>query len=155
MRKQYWALYHLRRAGFSDMELAKVYRTCILPTADYCSVVYHAGLTDEQDQDVERLQAGALWCIYGHDVSYAKMRDLAGVTTLRERRIQTYNKFAEKCLGNSRFSRWFPLRNAGRTGNQKGEIFKEEYARCDRLKNSPIFLYEEEDERERGKEVWG
>ena len=58
IRRQYWVLYHLRKAGFSDQELAKVYRTCLLPVADYCQVVYHAGLTNEQDQAVERLQAG-------------------------------------------------------------------------------------------------
>ena len=79
MRRQYWVLYHLRKAGFSDEDLAKVYRTCLLPIVDYCSVAYHAALTDEQDQVIERLQAGALRCIYGHDVSYARMRDLAEV----------------------------------------------------------------------------
>ena len=59
IRQKYWVLYHLQKAGFSDEELAQVYRTCILPVADYCAVVYHAILTDEQDQVVERLQAGA------------------------------------------------------------------------------------------------
>ena len=60
IRQKYWVLYHLRKAGFSDEELAQVYRTCILPVADYCAVVYHPALTDEQDQVVERLHAGAL-----------------------------------------------------------------------------------------------
>ena len=92
IRRKYWVLYHLRQAGFSNDELANVYRTCILPVGDYCAVVYHSTLTDEQDQMVERLQAGALRCIYGWDLSYSKMRDLAGVTTLRERRIQACDK---------------------------------------------------------------
>ena len=66
-RRKYWVLYHLRKAGFTDDELARVYRTCLLPVADYCQVVYHPGLTDEQDQAIERLQAGALRCIYGYE----------------------------------------------------------------------------------------
>ena len=52
-RRRYWCLYHLRRAGFDDEELARVYRTVILPLADYCAIVYHSMLTDEQDQIVE------------------------------------------------------------------------------------------------------
>ena len=47
VRRKYWVLYHLRRAEFPDKELAKVYRTCILPVLDYCLVVYHPLLTDE------------------------------------------------------------------------------------------------------------
>ena len=67
------------------------------------------------------------------------MRKLAGVTTLRERRIQACDAFAKKCLGSSRFSTWFPPRAAGRSSRRRGEEFEEEYARCDRLRNTPIF----------------
>ena len=50
VRQRYWCLYHLRKAGFTDDELAKVYRTVILPIFDYCTPVYHSFLTEEQDQ---------------------------------------------------------------------------------------------------------
>ena len=73
VRRKFWVLYHLRRAGFTNEELAKVYRTCILPTLDYCSVVYHSSLTDEQDQTLEGLQAAALRCIYGYEVPYLSL----------------------------------------------------------------------------------
>ena len=135
-RRQYWTLYHLKRAGFKEEELAKVYRTVILPIADYCQVVYHAMITDEQDQQIERLQSKALKCIYH---SYASMRKLAGVSTLRQRRIEAADKFASKCAGSDCFARWFPLRQAGRAGVRRGEKYLEEFARCDRLKNTPIF----------------
>ena len=93
VRTKYWVLYHLRKAGFSEKELATVYRTCILPILDYCSVVYHSLLTDEQDQAIERLQSSALRCIYGYEMSYMKMRELAKVKTLRQRRIDACDKF--------------------------------------------------------------
>ena len=141
IRRKFWVLYHLKRAGFSEEELAKVYRTCLLPILEYCSVVYHPLLTDEQDQAVERLQSSALRCIYGYSTSYARMRELAGVQTLRHRRIQASDKFAEKCLGHSRFSAWFPAKAVGRRGlRKKGEEYLEEFARCNRLKNTPIFF---------------
>ena len=135
----YWTLYHLLRAGFNEEELARVYRTIIRPTADYRQVVYHSLLTDEQDQIIERLQSQALKIIYGPGVPYAEMRDRSLVTTLRRRRIEAVDKFADKCLGNERFAAWYPLRQSGRSGNRCGEMYLEEHARCDRLKNSPIF----------------
>ena len=103
VRTKYWVLYHLRKAGFSQKELARVYRTCILPVFDYCCVVYHPLLTDEQDQAVKRLQSSALRCIYGYEMSYAKMREMAEVKTLGQRRIDACDKFASKCLGLSDF----------------------------------------------------
>ena len=65
-RERTWILRHLKRSGFNDQELARVYRTIIRPVADYCSVIYHSLLTDEMDQAVERLQSQALKNIYGY-----------------------------------------------------------------------------------------
>ena len=56
-------------------------------------------LTDEQDQQVKRLQSRALKCIFGPGLSYAQMREKALVTTLRQRRMEACDKFASKCLG--------------------------------------------------------
>ena len=136
MRRQFWVLYNLKKAGFDEDELARVYRTCLLPVLDYCLVVYHSLLTDEQDQKIERLQASALRCIYGYATPYTQMRKQAGVTTLRERRVVACDKFAEKCAA-GRFEDWFPRRPAGRSRN--GEVYLEEYARCNRLRDSPLF----------------
>ena len=66
MRDTTWVLRHLKLAGFSQTELATVYRTVVRPVLDYCAVIYHPMLTDEQDQQVERLQAQALKNIYGY-----------------------------------------------------------------------------------------
>ena len=68
------------------------------------------------------------------------------VTTLRERRIEECDKFAKKCMGNTRFSSWFPTK-MGRASSRRGEKYLEEFARCDRLRNTPLFLHEEETER--------
>ena len=116
-----------------------VYRTVVRPVLDYCAVIYHPMLTDEQDQAVERLQAQALKCIYGCKDSYASMRQKAGVTTHRARRVELYDKFAAKAAANPRYESWFPPRK-GRSA-RKGEEFHEFPARTDRLLNSPLFYY--------------
>ena len=139
MREKYWVLRHLKRAGFLDEELVQVYTTVVRPVLDYCAVVYHPMMTDEQDQAVERLQAQALKCIYGYEDSYAVMRERAGITTHRARRIELCDKFARKAMANPRFEDWFPLRTA-RTGRH-GDEFQEQNARTDRLFNSPLYYY--------------
>ena len=44
MRDTMWVLRHLKIAGFSEPELATVYRTVVRPVLDYCAVVYHSML---------------------------------------------------------------------------------------------------------------
>ena len=53
MRDTSWVLRHLKHSGFTEKELATVYKTVIRPVLDFCAVVYHPMLTDEQDQQVE------------------------------------------------------------------------------------------------------
>ena len=96
-------------------------------------------LNDKQDQAVERLQAQALKCIYGYKDSYATMREKAGITTHRARRIILCDKFTNKAQANPRFAEWFPERTA-RSGRH-GEDFKEFNARTDRLFNSQLFYF--------------
>ena len=138
MRDTAWVLRHLKIAGFTEMELATVYRTVVRPVLDYCAVVYHPMMNDEQDQAVERLQARALKNIYGFKDSYAEMRKKAGVSTHRARRVELCDKFAQKAVGNPRFE-WFPERT-GRSGRH-GETYVELQARTDRLFNSPLFFF--------------
>ena len=58
---------------------------------------YHSMLTDPQDEAIERLQSLALKCIFGPRIFARKMRQMAGLQTLRHRRIDHCDKFACKC----------------------------------------------------------
>ena len=139
-RQRFWTLFNLKKNGFSEEELVKVYKTCIRPVADYLDVVYHAMLTDDLDEELDRLQNHALRIIYGPRKGGSTLRKLAGVTTLRERRIQHCDKFAEKCAGSSRFEHWFPQKR-GRRSARSGEKYVEKFARCERLRSSPLFFF--------------
>ena len=135
-----WVLRHLRHAGFTEGELARVYKAVVRPVLDNCCVIYHPMLTDEQDQVIERLQSQALKNIYGYGVPYATMRRLADVTTHRQRRIELCDKFAQKARNNPWFTHWFPERKAARRGRHHEEIH-EMTARTDRLNNSLLFYF--------------
>lgn len=141
-RERYWTLRHLKHNGFSTEDLVRVYTSIVRPVADYMQEVYHSMMNDRLDEAVERLQTHALKCIYGPRISGRKMREMSGLTTLGDRRIEACDKFASKCVDCPRFGHWFPQRQqkrttrSGTTGNME---FEEEFARCDRLYYSPIF----------------
>ena len=98
MRQRTWALRHLGKTGFNNKELVDVYRSLLLPIADYCAPAYHSLTTDQQDQRLEGAQTGALRAIFGYGRSARQLRQEAGLSTLRDRRIEATDKFARKCL---------------------------------------------------------
>ena len=82
------------------------------------------------------------------------MRNKAGITTLRQRRIDLSDKFAAKCLDSERFQDWFPLRRAGRRSSRGGEKYEESFARCKRLFNSPLFYMRRRLNGKQGLDYW-
>ena len=143
LRGRFWILRNLKRSGFTSEELITVYKSMLRPVAEYGCVVFHSGLTDEQDEALENLQNQNLKCIFGPFLSARKMRSMGGLPSLRERRISICDKFAKKSLANPRFSHWFPIKT-GRTstrGTKVTEKFQETRARCERLRNSPIHYF--------------
>ena len=136
-RSRIWYLRHLHHHGFSQAELLRVYKTTILPCHDYCSSVFHSSLTLSQSIQLERLQAKALKAIYGFEPSYRDLMVRADLVTLRARRDDRELRFAMKCAESKRFSKWFPKKQAGITRGTGPYV--EEFARCCRYYNSPIF----------------
>jgi hypothetical protein len=104
---------------------------------EFCNVVYGPLLTRSQADDLERLQSQSLKIIYGFDRSYRQILEMTGLDTLETRRDSAVLKFANKCLG-SQYSHWFPPNEAERR-TRKTKIYKEEYARCERMKKTPVF----------------
>ena len=143
VRSRYWTLRNLKLNGFTNEELVQVYKTIIRPVSKYGCVMFHSSLTDEQDERLERLQDHTLKCIYGTELSARKLKGLAGLETLRERREVLAMKFALKCSRDPVFQdRWFTRNTNRRSGrNGGGEDYLEEKARCERMKNSPIFYF--------------
>ena len=136
-RGRIWYLRHLHHNGFSQPELLRVYKSTILPCHDYCSSVFNSSLTLSQSIKLERLQAKALKAIYGYEPSYRELMERSELSTLRARRDERELRFAQKCAASTRFAGWFPLKPPGITRGSGPYV--EEYARCCRFYNSPIF----------------
>jgi hypothetical protein len=136
-RRRFWVLRHLKRHGLEEDELLKVYCSILRSVVEFCSVVYGPMLTQDQSEGLERVQSQALKCIYGFENSYREILEKTGLEKLSERREKAILKFANKCV-NGRFAHWFPLEKPARATRAPLK-YSEKYARCDRLKNSPIY----------------
>ena len=137
VRRRYWILRHLKRHGLTAPELLQVYCSTIRSVIEFTSVVYGPMMTEEQNRSIEKLQSQCLKIIYGFDLSYRKILEQTGLQLLSQRRDEAIRKFANKCLEGN-YSHWFP-RNEAKRQTRRPLKFKEEFARCDRLKNTPVF----------------
>ena len=52
-----WSIRHLRKAGFNQTELVKVYEAMIRPVAEYCSSVFHTLITESESNKLDRFEA--------------------------------------------------------------------------------------------------
>ena len=133
-----WALRHLKRNGFSQDDLIRVYKAMILPIAEYCSAVYHTMITLADSLELERLQMQALKNIYGWKKSYSELLEKSGLERLDVRRKEAFAKLAKKISENPRYTTWFPRRLHRRPGLRVQEKYKVYSASTERYRKSPL-----------------
>ena len=98
-------------------------------------------LSKSQEERLESLQRKALRIILGFDLNYVELLEKAGITSLKERRINAARKFANKLVNSDRFGHYFPINNSERQGMRSRRRYREENARTLRLFNSPLFYF--------------
>ena len=101
-------------------------------------MVYHSLLSDEMDVRIERVQSQALKIIYGFGFSYRSLLEKTGLETLKQRRLCAIDRFTDKCI-QGKFAAWFPM-VSGRRSQRNHRPYEEKYARCDRLRDSPLYF---------------
>ena len=140
MRAKTWALSRLRKKGLNDEKLIQSYKCLIRPTAEYAAPAWHSLINAGQAAELERQQTQALKNIFGPGMSANKMGIKAGIELLSTRREKCVKKFATKCLTNPRCHSWFQERSAStypRRNSVSYPLFRENFARTDRHRNSP------------------
>lgn len=63
----------------------------------------------------------------------------AGIERLGERRAKAFDSFSQNAANSVTFRHWFP-RKVDRIGGQQCEVYKEYFARNDKLKYLPRFV---------------
>ena len=103
-------------------------------------MVWHSSLTQENIEDLERVQKTAVKIILGSNYKgYEEGLRQLGLETLDKRREQLCLNFAKKCVKNERLQHMFPLKTKSHSmKTRKPEKFKVYKANNERYKNSAI-----------------
>ena len=91
--------------------LMQIYKTFIRSNLEFSSNVWHSSLTNENRQDLERVQKAALKVILRNDYKdYDEALRLTGLQSLDSRREKIGLRFVKNSLRNANFSKLFPLK---------------------------------------------
>ena len=138
-RRRVWMLYHLRRAGFRDMVLFRLYCCYVRSVLEYCAPVYHPLLNAGQTEELEKLNRQAIRICFGFDAPVERIMERTGIETLLQRRLRRVDLFIRKSLTNPRFRHnWFPLRNMDGLNLRRPRLVQEARASTLRMFKSPL-----------------
>jgi hypothetical protein len=133
----------LRRvAGFGTPvdDLKTIYILFVRSILEQSATVWHSSLTQENAEDLERVQRSALKIMLNDKyVSYKRSLAQLGLETLSDRRETLCLNFAVKCTKNDKLSHMFPLNQKNHDMETRHEEkYKVQFAHTNRLKNSPL-----------------
>ena len=90
-------------------DLLDIYKLFIRSITEYCSVLFHSSLTQQQSNKLEAIQKTCLKVIYGETYTdYDTALEMSGLQTLSERRLTRCLDFSLKCLNHAKMSKKFP-----------------------------------------------
>lgn len=143
VKKAYARMELLRKiSAFTNSveEKKHIYVLYIRSILEQSSVVWHNSLTQDNADDLERVQKCAVRIILGNDfVNYEEALIKADLDTLKSRREVLSRNFAKKCLKNTKTKNMFPVRDKEHNMNIRNtEHFEVKFANTERLKNSAI-----------------
>ena len=136
--KRFFLLLRHKRAGLPCDRLRDIYSSVIRSCIEYSSPAYHSLLNQSQINLLEKVQKRCLRAIYGYEKDYQTLLALSGLSSLEDRRINQFQKFANKTLKNPKYAHWFPPNNNIRSGRHTLKYLEE---KCvgNRLYKSPLF----------------
>ena len=121
-------------------DLKIIYIMYIRSLLEQSATVWHSRLTEENSNDLERVQKSAMKVIFQDKFNgYQNCLNKLDLPTLVERREQLCLSFAQKCVKHPKTQEMFPLNDKKHIINtRKTEKYKIQYAHTDRLKFSSV-----------------
>ena len=139
-QKGYQRMSILRKLYEFDLpveDLVLIYNQYIRSILEFNSNVWFSSISNEEREDIERVQRIACRIILKDDYeNYDKALEKLNLQNLSERRQMLAGRFAVKCTRNDRFKELFPLNSI--TGVRDSEKYAVKFAHTDRLKDSSI-----------------
>ena len=103
-----WILRRLKLLGASSDELLDVYQKQVRCIVEYASPVWTGGLTQDETNQIERVQKAAFAIILGSSYNcYTEALLTLDSESLETRRKFINLKFAKQSLKNDKFAHWF------------------------------------------------
>ena len=126
--------------GASEDDLKTIYFLIVRSLLEQSATVWHSSLTEENSDDLERVQKSAIKIILGEKyVGYKKSLIKLEMESLKERRELLCLKFAQKCFKNPQTKNMFPENKKMHTMETRNpEKFQVNHANTERLKKSAI-----------------
>ena len=126
--------------GASIEDLKNIYILFVRSHLEQSATVWHSSLTQDNINDLERVQKSALKLILQENYqSYKKALIKLDIETLEDRREQLCLNFARKCVKNRKMNKMFPLNDKKHEMiTRDNEKYKVQFANTERLKNSSI-----------------
>ena len=129
----------LKNLGASHAELVDSYVKQARSVLEYCAVVWHAGLTQINTSDIERVQKSACAIILGKKyTNYQAALEYLGLDRLDSRREALSVKFAKKALKSQKYSSWFAADSNLPNTRRVLKNVKEAQCRTTRFKKSAL-----------------
>ena len=121
-------------------DLKSIYLTFIRPVLEQSAPVWHSSLSQENINDLERIQKSAVRLIMGkRHVNYESSLLKLNLQKLTKRREDLSMNFAIRTIMNKKVRHMFPLRNEKRSyKRRKTEKYIVRKEKTNRLKNSAI-----------------
>ena len=140
-----WMMRRLKKLGVNTQELLDIYHKQVRSVLELAVPVWQPGLTQQEVEQIERVQKCALHIIMGDNYKdYNNALQTLNCETLNTRRVRLCEKFARKAAKNPRYRNWFSLNTAPpptihtRQQNKSHTQYLPVQARTNRYKNSPI-----------------
>ena len=129
----------LKYVGVKRDDLLDIYILFIRSVTEYCAVVFHSSLTQEDNRKLEQIQKTCLKVILGADYNdYTSALEICNLQTLAERREKRCLDFSLRCLKHPKNSRLFP-ENPNFSDRVRGsEPYIVNFASTERYKKSAI-----------------
>ena len=135
--KRLWAVTRLKNAGVPDFDILHFFNIKIRSVLETNCPVFHPMLTQENKDDIERIQKIVLKIIMGYKyTSYEDACKTYMVESLNTRRSKICLSFALKCMQSKKFQHMFELNPVN-----THEKYRVPFAHTSRYQNSPkIYL---------------
>ena len=126
--------------GTAQDELKDVYVLFIRSLLEQSATVWHSSLTEENRNDLERIQKTAVKLILGDRYkNYEQALSELDLENLDDRRTSLCKTFAQKCCKNPKTSNMFPKnQKMHNMDKRKPEVYKVQHANTERLQKSSI-----------------